>query len=77
MIVYKNNVKGFVEDVRDNIISDRIEEKIKRLGISGGSEQEVRSWANSLQYVRNVVDDKEIDSECEIAIEYHSLRFLR
>lgn len=70
MIVYKNNVKGFVEDVRDNIISDRIEEKIKRLGISGGSEQEVRSWANSLQYVRNVVDDKEIDSECEIAIEY-------
>lgn len=30
----------------------------------------MRSWENSLMYMRNIVDDPDIDGDCDIAIEY-------
>ena len=33
MIVYSNNKKGFFDDVRDNIIADKIEESFKKQNI--------------------------------------------
>lgn len=70
MIIYRNTKGGFINDVRDNIIADKIVEAFAVQGLAKRSESEVRSWANSLQFMRNAIDDHEIDDSCDIAIEY-------
>lgn len=70
MIVYEDSKKGFVEDVKSNCIADRIADKIREHGINAGQEREYVSWQNSLQSMRNIVDDNEIDDDVKIAIEY-------
>ena len=70
MIIYRNTKGGFVSDVRDNLIADKIEEAFFRHDLGHSNQAEYRAWANSLQYMRNVVDDPEIDDACELAIEY-------
>ncbi|CDC63557.1 uncharacterized protein YPL245W [Bacteroides sp. CAG:770] len=70
MIVYEDSKKGFVEDVKSNCIADRIADKIREHGINAGQEREYVSWQNSLQFMRNIVDDNEIDDDVKIAIEY-------
>ena len=71
MIVYENSKRCFVEDIKSNCIADKIYAKIRERGINAGQEREFASWQNSLQFMRNVVDDKEIDDEVKIAIEYN------
>lgn len=70
MIVYSNNKKGFFDDVRDNLIADKIEEAFTKQNIKHNNKAEFRSWYNSLQFVRNALDDSEISDECNLAIEY-------
>lgn len=70
MIVYEDSKRGFVEDVKSNCIADRIADKIREHGINAGQEREYVSWQNSLQFMRNIVDDNEIDDDVKIAIEY-------
>lgn len=71
MIVYEDSKRSFVEDVKTNCIADKIADKIREHGINAGQEQEYISWQNSLQFMRNVVDDREIDDNVRIAIEYN------
>lgn len=70
MIIYRNTKGGFVSDVRSNMIAHKIENAFAQNGISHNNHAEFVSWANSLQYMRNVVDDRDISDECQIAIEY-------
>lgn len=70
MIIYQNSKKGFINDVRDNLIADKIEQEFKNHKIAHNNHAEYQSWCNSLQYMRNALDDEEIDNECRIAIEY-------
>lgn len=70
MIVYEDSKRGFVEDVKSNCIADRIADKIREHEINAGQEREYVSWQNSLQFMRNIVDDNEIDDDVKIAIEY-------
>lgn len=70
MIVYEESKRGFVEDVKSNCIADRIADEIREHGINAGQEREYVSWQNSLQFMRNIVDDNEIDDDVRIAIEY-------
>ncbi len=70
MIIYQNSKKGFIEDVRDDLIADKIEEEFKNHNISHNNPAEYRAWTNSLQYMRNALDDEEIDNDCRVAIEY-------
>ena len=71
MIVYNGTKSGFVEDVRNNCIADRILEQIRLHGLNAGQDNEYRSWQNSMQFMRNVVDDKDIDDDVQVAIEYN------
>lgn len=71
MIVYEDTKRSFVEDVKTNCIADKIADKIREHGINAGQEREFISWQNSLQFMRNVVDDREIDDDVRIAIEYN------
>lgn len=70
MIVYSNSKKLFVEDVRNNLIADRIKEILINKGIYSNNYSEFSSWTNSMQFVRNVVDHDSLSDDSMVAIEY-------
>lgn len=70
MIIYENTKGGFVSDVRDNLIATKIKQEFKNHNISHSNDAEYRAWSNSMQYMRNVIDDNDISDDCMIAIEY-------
>lgn len=70
MIVYQNTKGGFIDDIRNGYIADKIEDEFRRHNISHSNEAEHRAWANSLMFMRNALDDDEISNECKLAIEY-------
>ena len=71
MIVYNANKGQFVQDVRTNVIASKILDLIREKGLNAGQEREFASWQNSMQFMRNIVDDSEIDDDVQIAIEYN------
>ena len=71
MIVYNGNKRLFVEDVRNGVIADKILSMLRLKGLSGGQDREFESWHNSMQFMRNIVDDSEIADDVQIAIEYN------
>ena len=71
MIVYNDIKRLLVNDVKDNSIADKILDAIKMRGLNAGHEKEYSSWQNSMQFMRNIVDDSEIDDEVRICIEYN------
>ncbi len=70
MILYKNTKQGFFEDIKNNLIADKIEEEFNNHQLSHNNIAEYRAWTNSLPYMRNALDDDEIDKDCTVAIEY-------
>lgn len=71
MIVYNDTKKQFVNDVKQSEIADKILACIRQKGLNAGQNREYMSWENSMQFMRNIVDDKDIDDEVRIAIEYN------
>ena len=71
MIVYNDIKRQFVDDVKDNSIADKILNAIKIKGLNAGHDKEYASWQNSMQFMRNIVDNEEIDDEVRICIEYN------
>lgn len=70
MLIYQNTKGGFNEDVRNGYIAQRIVEEFEKHNFHHNSSSEFMSWANSLQYMRNVLDDKDISDDVNLAIEY-------
>lgn len=71
MIIYKNSLGNFIEDVKFNIISDMLIDKLRELHLAGGGDSEVRSRNNSLHFMKDVLDTPEISKECDVAVEYN------
>ena len=71
MIVYNGNKRQFVEDVKSNDIAPKILSLIRSKGLNAGQDREFDSWHNSMQFMRNIVDDREIDDDVQVAIEYN------
>ena len=70
MIIYKATKRQFVEDVFNNTIADNIDSAfVEHLG-RHTSPNEVRSWANSMQFMYKVVNMPELSDEVGVAIEY-------
>ncbi len=70
MIIYSSTKEKFSNDVVLNEISSKILKGFKENNVSGGGEAEFRSWQNSLNFMKNVLDDKDIPSDALVAIEY-------
>ena len=70
MIIYENTKGGFIDDVRSGLIADKVETSFSNMNLSHSNLAEYRAWANSLLYMRNVLDDDYISDECKLAIEY-------
>lgn len=71
MIVYNENKGQFVQDVRTNVIATKILDRIREKGLNAGQDREFASWQNSMQFMRNIVDDADIEDDVQIAIEYN------
>src|SRR5699024_5501826 len=69
MIIYDSTKEGFMRDVSDGVLIDKIysnfQEKIGRT-----SKSEIRSWDNSLHRMYMVINDVDIPNTSGIAIEY-------
>ena len=70
MIVYQNTKSDFINDVMNGIIADKIEEEFEKHHIPHSQRGEYRAWANSLHFMKDVLDDDEIGDDCELAVEY-------
>jgi len=70
MLVYSSDKTTFIDDVRRNLISDRIRDAMISRGQGSVSDSERRSWQQSLQYMKNVLEDAAIPGDAGIAIEY-------
>lgn len=71
MIVYNDTKSQFVSDVKGGYIEDKILACIRQKGLNAGHESEYQSWHNSMQFMRNIVDDREIEDDVRVAIEYN------
>ena len=71
MIVYSADKRMFVQDVKSGVIAPKILHLIREKGLNAGQEREFESWHNSMNFMRNIVDDSEIDDDVQIAIEYN------
>ena len=70
MIIYKATKRQFVDDVFNGVISDNIDSAfVEHLG-RHTSPNEVRSWANSMQFMYKVVNTPDLSDDAGIAIEY-------
>ena len=70
MIIYSATKAEFNNDVIMNSISDKILSKLLENNIHGGQDAEYRAWQNSLNFMKNVLDDKDFDDDIRVAIEY-------
>lgn len=71
MIVYNANKQTFVQDVKSGVIATKILNLIREKGLKAGQDREFAAWHNSMKFMRDIVDDSEIDDEVQIAIEYN------
>ena len=70
MLVYEGIKSGFIEDVNLNQIVDKIYDKYKQF-FGRTSESQINSWKNSMQYMENILNDKEIPDNAGVAIEFN------
>lgn len=69
MLVYSNTKRGFVNDVLNGNIADKVEDELRKQNIYT-SQNEFKSWQNSLHFMKDVIDDGPISDDCPVAIEY-------
>jgi hypothetical protein len=69
MIVYQQNCKTFMADVRESNIDYIIHQQFQQKLNHRTSESEVNSWKNSMQYMKNVLEVAEIPSDAMVTIE--------
>ncbi len=70
MLVYEGTKNSFEEDVINGVISTRIEELFVKMGIPKEQKNELISWRNSLPRMANILADRRIDDEVQVAIEF-------
>lgn len=70
MIIYKNTVKKFIDDISSNIIDEEIDRNFLRVKGYSFLKNEGRSWRNSLGYMERVIQKAGIPDDCGVLIEY-------
>ena len=71
MIVYSANKGLFVQDVKTGVIATKILKLIRERSLNAGQDRVFESWHNSMKFMWDAVDERSIDDEVQIAIEYN------
>lgn len=69
MIVYQQNCETFMADVRESNIDFVIHQQFQQKYHHRTSENEVTSWRNSMQYMKNVLEVAEVPHDAMVTIE--------
>jgi len=70
MIVYSGTRVQFSNDVKLNVIEEKILEAFRLRTGHSTSSSEIESWKNSMLYMNNALDHAEIPDDAGVAIEY-------
>jgi len=70
VIVYAAVKSEFRQDVRNNLIADKILTAYQRHLGHSTSKSEIDSWKNSMMYMSNILEDDGIPDDTGVAIEY-------
>lgn len=70
MLIYASTKDGFIEDVVNNRIDQVLLDGFRVKAHQSVGQSEIRSWKNSLQFMRNVLGDDGIPSDAGVAIEF-------
>lgn len=70
MIVYEANKEQFLDDVKNQRITNKIHNEFQKRFHHKTSKQEIASWENSMKYMYFVMEDENIPMDSEVAIEY-------
>ena len=70
MIVYSETKANFINDVKNNVLDEKVKSFFIAHGIAGGAEAEIRSWIYSTKFIRDVIDTEDIEDSVNVAIEY-------
>ena len=71
MIIYKNTLSGFYEDVRTREIIDKIEFAMNEHHIGYDSLSEERAWLDSTRYMKDVLRNTKLPDDICVFIEYN------
>jgi len=71
MIVYASTKSGFLEDVEQNRIEDKILNLVRKRLHHATSESEIRSWRESMKYMHILLRRTSIPDDVGVAIEYN------
>jgi DUF2075 family protein len=70
VLVYTNTIRNFNHDVDDGIIAEKVKYELEKRNIINNNLSEFKSWDSSLMYMKNVLNDDDINQDLHIAIEY-------
>lgn len=71
MIIYKNSAEGFQDDVDNNKIVNRIDDQFLKVLGHSVSDNEKRSWNNSLNFMEKIVRLSKVPKDCGVLLEYN------
>lgn len=70
MLIYTATKDQFIRDVLRNEIDDRILANMLARGLGRVSPAELASWRNSMQFMKNILDVRDMPDDAGVAIEY-------
>ena len=71
MIVYEKSISSFIDDCSNGVIANMVADRMAADGIGFGH-SEMRSWEKSLPFISDALNQKDIDKDINVAIEYQS-----
>lgn len=71
MIIYRNTKGGFIEDVFDGVLVEKIDDSMRQRFSRSTPESEMRAWNNSLLRMEAVLSHSKVPDTAGIAIEYN------
>lgn len=71
MIIYKNTLSGFFEDVRTRKIIEKIEFAMNEHHIGYDTYSEERAWLDSTRYMKEILNNTELPNDVCVFIEYN------
>ena len=70
MIIYSDTKSGFLDDILNGVLDEKLESLMTERFGKGTSDGELRAWRNSLTYMGNIIGASSIPADSGIAIEY-------
>ncbi len=72
MLLYESTKSGFLDDLLGDELVPEIKRGYRNKGLGIGSDNEVRAWRNSFQYMYKVLRGSAVPDNAGVAIEFNA-----